>query len=53
MSFQRVKHLVQQKKKSYENYLIEILGMGSSDENEGSGFSPMKLFSLIKNNRHF
>ena len=25
--------------------------MGSGDENEGSGFFPMKLFSLIKNSR--
>ena len=39
------------KKKSYENYLADILGVGSSDENEGYGFSPKKLFSLIKNSR--
>ena len=50
--FKRVKHLVQLKIKiSYENYLADILGVGSCDENEGSGFSPKKLFSLIKNSR--
>ena len=50
--FKRVKHLVQLKIKiSYENYLADILGVGSCDENEGSGFSPQKLFSLIKNSR--
>ena len=36
---------------SYENYLADILGVGSGDENEGSGFSPKKLFSLIENSR--
>ena len=50
--FKRVKHLVQLKIKiSYENYLADILGVGSGDENEGSRFSPKKLFSLIKNSR--
>ena len=50
--FKRVKHLVQLKIKiSYENYLADILGVGYCDENEGSGFSPKKLFSLIKNSR--
>ena len=50
--FKRVKHLVQLKiKNSYENYLADILGVGYCDENEGSGFSPKKLFSLIKNSR--
>ena len=50
--FKRVKHLVQQKiKNSHENYLADILGVGSSDGNESSGFSPKKLFSLIKNSR--
>ena len=50
--FKRVKHLVQLKIKiSYENYLADILGVGSGDENKGSGFSPKKLFSLIKNSR--
>ena len=50
--FKRVKHLVQQKiKNSHENYLADILGMGSSDGNESFGFSPKKLFSLIKNSR--
>ena len=39
------------KKKSYENYLADILGMCSSDENEGFGFSSKKLFCLIKNSR--
>ena len=39
------------KKKPYENYLADILRVGSGDENEGSGFSPKKLFSLIKNSR--
>ena len=38
-------------KKSYENYLADILGVGSGDENEGSGFSPKNFFSLIKNSR--
>ena len=37
--FKRVKHLVQLKIKiSYENYLADILGVGSGDDNEGSGF---------------
>ena len=36
---------------SYENYLADILGVSSCDENEGSGFSPKKLFSLIKCSR--
>ena len=50
--FKRVKHLVQQKiKNSHENYLADILGVGSSDGNESSGFSPKKLFSLMKNSR--
>ena len=50
--FKRVKHLVQLKIKiSYENNLADILGVGSCDENEGSGFPPKKLFSLIKNSR--
>ena len=50
--FKRVKHLVQQKiKNSHENYLADILGVGSSDGNDSSGFSPKKLFSLIKNSR--
>ena len=50
--FKRVKHLVQLKIKiSYENYLADILGVGSCDENGGSVFSPKKLFSLIKNSR--
>ena len=50
--FKSVKHLVQLKIKiSYENYLADILGVGSGDENEGSRFSPKKLFSLIKNSR--
>ena len=50
--FKRVKHLVQLKiKNSYENYLADILGEGSVDENEGSGFSPKELFSLIKDSR--
>ena len=50
--FKGVKHLVQLKIKiSYENYLADILGVGSGDENEGSGFSPKKLFSPIKNSR--
>ena len=41
--FKRVKQLVQLKIKiSYENYLADILGVGSGDENEGSGFSPKK-----------
>ena len=36
----RVEHLVQLKIKiSYENYLADILGVGSGDENEGSRFS--------------
>ena len=39
------------KKKSYEKYLADILGVGSGDENEGFRFSPKKLFSLIKNSR--
>ena len=51
--FKRVKHLVQLKVKlSYENFLADILGVGSDDDNEGSGFSPKKLFCLIKNSRH-
>ena len=50
--FKRVKHLVLLNiKKSYENYLADILGVGSGDENEGSGFSPKNFFSLIKNSR--
>ena len=50
--FKRVKHLVQQKiKNSHENYLADILRVGSSDGNESSGFSPKKLFSLVKNSR--
>ena len=36
---------------SYENYLADKLVVGFGDENEGSGFSPKKLFSLIKNSR--
>ena len=39
------------KKNSDENYLADILGVGSGDENEGSRFSPKNLFSLIKNSR--
>ena len=31
-------------KNSYENYLADILGVGSGDENEGSRFSPKKTF---------
>ena len=38
-------------KNSYENYLVDKLGVGSCHENEGSGFSSKKLFSLIKNSR--
>ena len=50
--FKRVKHLVQLKIKiAYEKFLADILGVGSGDENEDSGFSPKKLFSLIKNSR--
>ena len=44
--FKRVKHLVQQKIKiPYENYLADILWVVSSDENEGSRFSPKKLLA--------
>ena len=43
--------LLKVKKNSYKNYLADILGEGSGDENEGSVFSPKKLFSLIKNSR--
>ena len=35
----------------YENYLADILWVGSVDENEVFGFSPKKLLSLIKNSR--
>ena len=44
--FKRVKHLVQLKIKiSYENYLADILGVGSDDENEGSRFSPKNFLA--------
>ena len=43
--------LLKVKKNSYKNYLADILGEGSGDENVGSVFSPKKLFSLIKNSR--
>ena len=37
--FKRVKHLVQLRINiSYVNYLADILGVGSCDENEGLGF---------------
>ena len=44
--FKGVKHLVQLKiKLSYENYLEDIIGVGSTDENEGSGFCLKKLLA--------
>ena len=44
---------MQQKIKiSNKIYLADILGVGSSDENEGSVcFFPKKLFSMTKNSR--
>ena len=51
--FKNVRHLVQSKLKSaYNNYLLDILGLGSSsDSGDSSGFTPKKLYSLIKNSR--
>ncbi|MCG8046380.1 MAG: hypothetical protein JAY66_11960 [Candidatus Thiodiazotropha taylori] len=50
--FKQVKHLVQGKiRQAYNNYLADILGVGSDGEGKNSGFSPKKLFSLIKNSR--
>ena len=48
--FKNVRHLVQSKLKSaYNNYLLDILGLGSSsDSGDSSGFTPKKLYSLIK-----
>ena len=49
--FINVRHLVQSKLKSaYNNYLLDILGLGSSsDSGVSSGFTPKKLYLLIKN----
>ena len=33
------------------NYLADILGVGLNEGTESSGFSPKKLFSMIKNSR--
>ena len=50
--FKQVKHLVQRKIKiAHENYLADILGVGSGDWDENSGFSSKKLFNLLKNSR--
>ncbi|MCG7865188.1 MAG: hypothetical protein JAY74_02330 [Candidatus Thiodiazotropha taylori] len=50
--FKQVKHLVQRKIKiAHENYLADILGVGSGDGDESSGFTSKKLFNLIKNSR--
>ena len=50
-----MKHLVQSKiKTAYNNYLLDILDPGSLSDNDSgasSGFTPKKLFSLIKNSR--
>ena len=48
-----VRHLIQSKPKSaYNNYLLDILGLGpSSDSGVSSGFTPKKIYSLIKNSR--
>ena len=48
--FKQVKHLVQRKIKiALENYLADILGVGSGDGEDNSGFSSNKLFNLLKN----
>ena len=50
--FNQVKHLVQSKIKSaYNNYLADILGVGSEKGGggENTGFTSKKLFSLVKN----
>ena len=42
--FKQVKHLVQRKiKTAHENYLADILGVGSGDGDENSGFSSKKF----------
>ena len=44
--FKQVKHLVQRKiKTAHENYLADILGVGSGDGDENPGFSAKKLLT--------
>ena len=35
-------------KTAHENYLADILGVGSGDGDENPGFSSKKLFNLLK-----
>ena len=43
--FKQVKHLVQRKiKTAHENYLADILGVGSGDGDENPGFSFQETF---------
>ena len=38
-------------KTAHENYLADILGVGSGDGDENPGFSSKKLFNFLKNSR--